>query len=98
MNNQYDTLSEAVSCLQKKGYIANFYINKQAKLGVSGGKKYAPKDVKIVEFHRFEGMTNPSDSSIIYAVVTYDGKKGTIIDAYGANGAKGFSEFIKKVT
>jgi hypothetical protein len=37
----------------------------------------------VDEFYRFEGMTNPDDSSILFAISSSDGLKGTLGDAYG---------------
>ena len=96
MNNQYDTLSEAVEKLKEKGFTGNFRVDEEAKLETPDGEKYSFKDVKVDEFHRFEGISNPADSSIIYAVTTSDGRKGTIVDAYSAKGSKKFTEFVKK--
>jgi hypothetical protein len=34
--------------------------------------------------YRFEGDSNPDDSSIVYAISSNTGLKGTLVDAYGA--------------
>jgi hypothetical protein len=38
----------------------------------------------IVEHHRFEGMSDPDDSSVVYALEASNGLKGLLVDAYGA--------------
>jgi len=38
----------------------------------------------IVDYHRFEGTSDPDDTSVIYALETNDGTLGTLVDAYGA--------------
>mgnify|MGYP005867477985 FL=1 len=35
------------------------------------------------EVHRFEGMTSPDDSSILFAISSTSGVKGVLVDAYG---------------
>lgn len=45
---------------------------------------YTPQQFEVVEVYRFEGMSNPDDNSVIYAIKTDDGNKGTLVDAYGA--------------
>ena len=51
----------------------------------------------IVEYHRFEGMTNPSDTSIVFAVETNDCVRGTLIMNYGANSDLEVFDFMDKV-
>lgn len=58
---------------------------------------YNPADVSIVNFYRFEGVSDPEDNSILYLIETRDGKKGTLIDAYGAYADAKISEFVKQV-
>ena len=84
MDNQYQTLSEATNDLQKKGYTSDFDLKPEAIVCKKANKIYEPEDFHIDEFHRFEGMSNPDDMSVVYAVTTIDGKKGMLIDAYGA--------------
>src|SRR5690606_13202246 len=83
MDNQYDTLSEATTALHKKGYTLDFNLKPEAIACKELNKIYEPEDFHIDEFHRFEGMSNPDDMSVVYAVTTVDGKKGMLIDAYG---------------
>lgn len=96
-NNSYNTLAEATQQLQKRGYTENFTIGRPGELRSQDGKAFKESDVTLDEFHRFEGMTNPSDSSIIYALSTKSGVKGTVIDAYGADGSEDLSEFLNAV-
>lgn len=83
MDNQFETLSQATDNLEKRGYTYNFDLQPDGIECKKLDKTYAPEDFHIDEFHRFEGMTNPDDMSIVFAVTTVDGKKGTLIDAYG---------------
>jgi hypothetical protein len=50
-----------------------------------------------VNFFRFEGQTDPADSSIMYVIETKDGAKGTLVDGYGLSADTDTSEFILKV-
>jgi cytolysin (calcineurin-like family phosphatase) len=97
MNNQYSTLSEAIEDLKKKGYTTNFKVNENGLLEENREKTFDASGVKLVEFHRFEGMTDPGDSSIVYAVETSSGLKGTIVDSFGADASETTSEFMKKI-
>ena len=63
------------------------------------GKYYEPEDLKIIKTFRFEGDSNPADSSIIYVIEAKDGLIGYSMDAYGmyTNHEANYDEFIRKV-
>jgi len=87
--NRYETEVQALEGLAKDGYKLQFRINNDGKLKVHDGEKevegnYSVDQVDVVEFHRFEGASNPSDMSIIYALKTNDGKKGTLHVPFGS--------------
>lgn len=64
-NNQFSTMLSAITELQKRGFTHNFHVNENCQLEEQKGRYYLPKQVELVEFHRFDGMTNPSDDSIL---------------------------------
>ena len=97
MNNQYNTLSEAVELLKERGFSHNFRINDQGELIESGEESFEPAQVKLVEFHRFEGTSDPGDMSIVYALETESGVKGTVVDSFGVDGSESISDFMNKV-
>ena len=37
----------------------------------------------IREFHRFEGISDPDDMAIVYAIESKSGVRGTFADAFG---------------
>jgi len=81
----YNTLSEAVNALTNKGYTADFSIKPYCLHCASLSLELRPEDFQIDEFYRFEGMSDPEDNSVVYAISSVDGKiKGTLVDAYGA--------------
>ncbi len=96
-NNRYSTLSEAVDKLKEKGYTHNFSISREGLLASENGATFQPTEVELDEFHRFEGISNPSDMSIVYAVSTHPGIRGTVVDAYGADGSELTSAFMNRV-
>ena len=97
--NRYTTVAHAVEALKQRGFTAEFKLNAETHRmrSLESGKSYAPKDMKIVEYHRFEGMSNPSDMSIVFAVEVADGSKGVIISSYGMYADMKLIEFIDKV-
>jgi len=91
------TLSESVNEAVANGYTENFQVGTK---GLTTGDKeanYAPLDIAISSFYRFEGYSDPQDNAILYLIKTNDGRKGTLVDAYGAQADAKISKFIKDV-
>lgn len=80
----FNTLSEAMGQLKSDGYVYDFNLDKEHIFCQELDLKVQPHEFKVVEYYRFEGDSNPSDNSILYAVETEDGTKGLLVDAYGA--------------
>lgn len=77
-----ETLVETLNQLKEKGYTHDFEIRKDGIFCVTEDKKFAPDEFEVNETFRFEGMTDPGDSSILYALTTNDGMKGTFVENY----------------
>ncbi len=84
MKTPYETLSIAVEALKKKGFTEDFNLIENGVENKSKKQLFAADKLQVVEVHRFEGQTNPGDSSVLYAIETTSGQKGILIDAYGA--------------
>lgn len=91
-------LEKCLNFLEEQGYKDQFRVEKKILKTMADAKvKYKPKDVRAVNFYRFEGITDPDDMSILYAIETCDGRKGTLIDAYGLYSDDDTSDFMKQV-
>jgi hypothetical protein len=97
MKNSYISLSVAISELQAEGFTEDFNL-------VANGiecKKYRTQwlaeELEVVKYYRFEGMTDPGDNTILYLIETNDGKKGLLVDAYGADSSSLMYEMIQKL-
>lgn len=80
----YSTMAEAVDALRRRGFTADFTLSKETGHITAEGRSFQGEQLTIVEHHRFEGISDPDDSSVLYALETPDGTKGLLIDAYGA--------------
>ena len=94
--DNFETLSEAVNALTLKGYSENFEAGDEFIVGLYSKKNYSPNDLLIVQSFRFEGMTNPEDQSILFAIEANDGNKGTLIMSYQAEHSQN-TELIKAI-
>lgn len=79
----YDTLLEALNDLQSRGYTYDFNLKNHCVACASLKIEMQPEDFKVDEVHRFEGMSSTDDNSILYAISSNNGIKGTLVDAYG---------------
>ena len=94
----YDTLSEAVNDLVKRGYISNFNIKKDSLTCIENEINLHPDDFEIDEVHRFEGNTDPGDENVLYAIssVKYQ-MKGLLVNAFGMYSDSFSGELIEKL-
>mgnify|MGYP003556522820 FL=1 len=79
----YDTMTEALAKLKLRGFTQDFGLAEDRIEGRTADCRVSPEDFEIVEVYRFEGMSNPDDSAVVYAIESRDGSTGTLVDAYG---------------
>lgn len=91
------TLSSCLDTMVSKGYTANFKATPEGLRSLDTDKLYTPEQIDIVNFYRFEGISNPDDNAILYIIETQDGSKGTLVDAYGAYADPAVAQFIVQV-
>jgi len=96
-NTDLKTLAQCMNTLKEKGFTKDFQVNEEGLKAMDEERVYQPEEVKIVSFYRFEGNSDPGDMSILYAIETSTGVKGTLSDAYGAYAARKVSDFFDKV-
>ena len=79
----YTSMTEAIRALKARGFTANFEYQKGAFHVVDSDRSFHEDELSIVEHHRFEGLSDPDDMSVLYAIEASDGTRGTIVDAFG---------------
>ncbi|HQW11841.1 MAG TPA: phosphoribosylpyrophosphate synthetase [Saprospiraceae bacterium] len=98
---EYNTASEAINDLIVRGYTKNFKVDEKLDcltLNV-GEKTFYPQDFEVDEYYRFDGMTDPGDDMVVYAISTLDFEhKGIVVNAYGAYSSAQKSEMMKKMS
>ena len=82
--HNYDNLLDALKDLRQRGFTTDFNIAFDKINCSNTGKALSPAEFEIVEHYRFEGDTDPDNSSVLYAIAALDGSmKGVLINAYG---------------
>ena len=78
----YISLSEAMNGLRKQGYSEDFNLKPNGL--ECRNTAWKATELKVDRVCRFEGKSNPSDQSILYALSSLDGKtKGLLVSGYG---------------
>jgi hypothetical protein len=95
--HNYKNLVEAVSGLYSRGFTYDFHFKDSCLHCDTLSEKFAAQDLMITEYYRFEGMSDPEDNSVIYALESKQGYKGIIIDAYGTYSDEHISEFLSSI-
>ena len=94
----FETLTEAITDLRNRGYVHDFNLHTEWIECQTLNLQLKPADFHVDEVHRFEGMNNPDDSSILFAIQSPNGVKGVLVDAYGVYAEALSSEMIKRLT
>lgn len=97
-NNEMNSLANVMGKAVKNGYTESFKVTRNGLTPDSEPEKsYAPEQVQVVNFYRFEGESDPADNSIMYQIETQDGRKGVLVDAYGTYADEKVNKFMQQV-
>jgi len=80
----YDSLVDALNDLKSRGYDSDFATQTVCLYCGDLDIRIHPEDFNVDEVYRFEGDSTPDDNSILYAISSATGVKGTLVDSYGA--------------
>ena len=100
-HKSYDTVSEAINDLARRGYSTNFSIlpEKERLVCKQTSVELSPEEFEINEIYRFEGITDPGDEMIVYAVSSAKyGIKGVFVNAFGMYSDDNTSKIVKRFT
>lgn len=94
----YGTISQAINKLKsEEGYSYDFNMEDDHLAIKETEEKFKANDFEIDKVLRFEGFSNPSDNSILYAISTSSGRKGILLDGYGVYGGQVSKELLEKL-
>jgi hypothetical protein len=94
----YDTLSEAINDLTKKGYTFNFNLKYNCIACIENNINLYPNEFEIDEVHRFQEMSDIDNESILYAISSRKYNiKGLLVNAYSIYADTTSTELIAKL-
>ena len=79
----YTTLAGTVEELARRGFSEGFRVVDGRLQALGTGEILRSEDLLIREYYRFEGISDPDDMAILYALESKGGVRGTVTDAYG---------------
>lgn len=98
MKREYDKHeTDYINKYQKNGYCTNFLFENNTLVDVDTKYGYKADEIFIVAHHRYEGMSNPDDMSILYVIETSNNVKGTYLLGYGPTSDLEAAEFFKDI-
>lgn len=93
----YTGVAQTIQDLRKKGFTANFEFLDHAFMDVESRRTFTADQLDIIDHQRFEGMSDPDDMSVLYAIESNDGMKGIIVDAFGTYADPELGGFLETV-
>lgn len=98
MKESYGTLSETINGLKKEGYTLDFNIRQECLVCSVTNTVLSPDDFEIDKVYRFEGMSNPDDQAILYAISSPKFEvKGVLVNGYGISADDATDAMIEKL-
>ena len=86
-----------ITLYQDKGYHRNYRVVNGMLVDLEDKTTYKPEGVFIVAEHRFEGISNPGDMSILYIIETNNQNKGTVLVNYSPSNVTALAEFFNSI-
>jgi hypothetical protein len=89
--------SAALEALEAEGFTGRFIVVAGSLRLAGGGRAFSPDELTIHDYQRFEGVSDPDDMSIVYAIESSDGTKGTLVDAFGVYASPVVAQVMERV-
>ena len=99
-HNSVPFLKSLTTCLNRivaEGYTEDFKLEQEHLTALQHNRHYWPQQLKVINSFRFEGFSNPNDNAILYLIETFDGLKGTLLDAFNLSNPSQINDFIREV-
>lgn len=91
------TLHETIDRLNRRGFTGHFGVIADRLHELGTGVTFRADEVRIRDYFRFEGVSDPGEMAILYAIESRTGVRGTLVDAFGVYSNPAISEFMARV-
>ena len=99
-DKNYETVTEAVNDLIKRGYTTDFSIHTEKEKLICNqiAIELSPEEFEIDETYRFEGDTDPGDEMIVFAIsAKHHNIKGIVVNGYGMYSDSASSKIVERL-
>jgi hypothetical protein len=93
----YDSVIDALNDLKERGYYADFTTDTVCLYCGEIDIRFHPEEFQVDEVYHFKGSPNPQDHSLLYAITSSTGIKGTLTATSGTYPEHLNPEMIKKL-
>ena len=98
MKESYATLSETISGLKKDGYSVDFNVQQERIVCHQSNTALSPEDFEIDKLYRFEGVSDPEEQSVLYAISSHKfNVKGVLVNGFGISADAATDTIIAKL-
>lgn len=95
---KHGTLSQDLNRLRtEEGYREDFNLLDHILNSDEEREQFFAQDFVVDEVYRYEGMSNPGDEAILYAITTSSGQKGVLMDGYDYTSGQVSEELLKRL-
>lgn len=92
------TLSQVMNRLKtKEGYLEDFNLLDDRLELKNKEEHFSSEEFVVDQVFRFEGASNPADNAVLYSITTTTGRKGVLVDAYGAYSGQISDDMLAKL-
>src|SRR5262245_4849009 len=91
------TLDETIDDLNRQGFTGHFGVVADGLREFGAGVTFRADELEICDSFRFEGVSDPGDMAIVYAIESRTGVRGTLVDAFGVYSNPAISEFVARI-
>jgi hypothetical protein len=91
------SLASALADLARRGFTDDFTVESGRLRARNSGLIFEPDELMIREHYRFEGTSDPDDMSILYAIESTSGVRGTLVDAFGVYANPAVSAAVRRI-
>jgi len=92
----YATVTEAINELRQKGYTLDFNLEENSLRCET--EKFNADEFEIREVYRYEGESDPADEATVYGIESHNGKKGILVNGYGATTSATANSILAKLS
>ncbi|MET3112528.1 quercetin dioxygenase-like cupin family protein [Pedobacter sp. CG_S7] len=90
------TVSQVLNQLKEQGYTVDFNLDDNCIICSGNSLKIHPDDFEVDKHYRFEGMSDPADEAVVYAISSAKHNlKGVLVNGYGIYSDAHTDEIIK---